>query len=314
MISASAALSDTVTKLPQFPQLNGIFALNKLAGPSSAQCLKIFKKLGQKKIGHAGTLDPFASGVLLVLLGHATKLADYLHEGDRKIYQGIIRLGRETDTWDSTGVILADRPPEMEKDAVHAGIMEWESLQEQPIPPYSAAKHNGKCFYELARKGQTVPQKLKKIEIFRAQLLEFNAPFATFRVFCGSGVYMRSLAHSLGKRLGCGACLEKLTREYSYPFDIAQAVTLADLEKEPEILLQKLVPCQDALPDWQKINLSAADSLLARQGHQIPAKACLPQGTRSFLLQQNEVIALAELVYSAGAPFWRIKRGLWNNP
>lgn len=304
-------LTDSESSLPVFPQLHGVFVLNKPEGPSSAACLRIFKQLGQKKIGHAGTLDPFASGVLLILLGNATKLADYIHAGDRKIYQGVIKLGVETDTWDSTGKIVAERSAPPGEAAVKETLLAWETLGEQEVPPFSAAKHKGQSLYKLARKNMPTPQKYKKIEIFRAQLLNFNCPEVTFRVICGSGVYIRSLAHSLGKRLGCGACLHKLTREYSYPFELAQATSLEALRINPELLLEKLVPTQDALPDWEKTSLTERECELVRNGTPIPGRHMEGQRkTQAILTRNGEAIALAELVYAGGKPLWRVKRGL----
>ena len=189
-------------------QQHGLLVVDKPRGLSSAQCTNRFKRLGQKKIGHAGTLDPMAQGVLLVLLGHATKISGYLMAGGVKAYQGTVRLGQTTDTWDADGQITAEAPwDHVTAEAVADVIAGWVGTSEQPVPPYSAAKHQGQPLYKLSREGKETPLKIKTIEISRAEVLRVELPYVTFRVICSSGTYIRSLAHSLGTRLGCGAVL-----------------------------------------------------------------------------------------------------------
>lgn len=202
-------------------QQHGLLVVDKPRGLSSAQCTNRLKRLGQKKIGHAGTLDPMATGVLLVLLGHATKISGHLMAGGEKVYRGTLRLGQSTDTWDAEGEVVAEAPWEdVAEDAVAAAVSGWVGRSEQCVPPYSAAKHEGKPLYRLARAGKTIPVKTKMIDITRAEVLRMALPDVTFRVVCGSGTYIRSLAHSLGMRLGCGAVLTELIREYSHPFGL----------------------------------------------------------------------------------------------
>ncbi|MBR5883467.1 MAG: tRNA pseudouridine(55) synthase TruB, partial [Mailhella sp.] len=199
-------------------QQHGILILNKPKGLSSAQCLSRIKRLGQKKIGHAGTLDPMATGVLIVMLGHATKLSNYLLEGGVKTYGGTLRLGVTTDTWDAEGSIVSESPLSAEdlapgsalEQAARKDIAAWLAVTEQPVPPYSAAKHQGQPLYKLARAGMEVPQKVKQIQVSYADVQWVNMPDVRFRVTCSSGSYIRSLAHSLGIRLGCGAMLTEL--------------------------------------------------------------------------------------------------------
>ena len=196
-------------------QQHGILVLNKPKGLSSAQCIARIKRLGQKKIGHAGTLDPMATGVLLVLLGHATKLSGYLLEGGVKTYGGTLRLGVTTDTWDAEGSIVGETPLGEEdlaegsalEQAARREVAAWLEVTEQPVPPYSAAKHQGQPLYRLARAGKEVPAKVKRIHVSYADVQWVNMPDVRFRVTCSSGSYIRSLAHSLGIRLGCGAML-----------------------------------------------------------------------------------------------------------
>jgi tRNA pseudouridine55 synthase len=196
-------------------QLDGVLVLNKPRGLSSAACVGLIKRrLGQKKIGHAGTLDPLATGVLLVLLGQATKISGYLLEAGHKIYLATVKFGLETDTWDTEGRILRETALEnaLGSGALSLAVLKeeisgWVGTKRQQVPPYSAAKHQGRPLYELARKGLETPCKAKTVEILRAELEWFRPPSVCFRVACASGTYIRSLAHSLGIRFGCGAVL-----------------------------------------------------------------------------------------------------------
>lgn len=306
-------MTQTPGPLPIFPQLNGIFVLNKPSGPSSAQCLRIFKKLGQRKAGHAGTLDPLASGVLLVLLGQAVKLSSHLLEGGMKTYRGVIKLGEETDTWDSQGEIIAVKPwGQVSAEAVKNELARLRGRIEQIVPPYSAAKHEGQPLYKLARKNLPVPLKTKQIEIYEAEAISVMPPLVEFRISCSSGSYIRSLAHSLGKRLGCGGHLLELVREFSHPYSLDASSSLAELTARPELLAERLMPIQSALPDWPRIPLSSGQAARVRQGAPVEASESFDEGTRGILCEDGEPIALARLNRSAGRPCWTVLRGLWN--
>ena len=148
--------STAARKPAPLPQLDGVLVLNKPSGPTSARCLSALKRLGQRKIGHAGTLDPMASGVLLVLLGQGTKIASHLLADGGKVYSGQLRLGLTTDTWDIQGEVLTESPWQQVTEAdVRAEVAHWLTLHEQEVPAYSAAKHEGQSLYKLARKGNT---------------------------------------------------------------------------------------------------------------------------------------------------------------
>jgi tRNA pseudouridine55 synthase len=276
--------------------------------------------MGQKKIGHAGTLDPMASGVLLVLLGHATKISNYLMEEGGTIYSGCLRLGLVTDTWDAEGQVLEKKPWEqISERAVSAGIRAWQGRQTQSVPPFSAAKHQGRPLYKLARAGKMVPLKMKDIEIARAELLEMELPYVRFRVACSSGTYIRSLAHSLGMRLGCGAVLTELTREYSHPFGLDAACSLDALRAEPERLFEWVLPVARALPRWPLIELTAEEAAKARNGasllHDAQRMAHVPFQPGAHALLQDpdkKPLALARACFADGVPVWAVLRGLWH--
>ena len=307
-------------RCPQLPQAHGVLVLNKPKGPSSAHCLAVLKRMGQKKIGHAGTLDPMARGVLLVLLGYATKISSYLMEDGGKIYSGCLRLGRVTDTWDAEGRMLEEKTWEHINDRdVLAGIHAWQGRTVQFVPPFSAAKHQGSPLYKLARAGKLIPLKVKEIEISRAELLEMELPYVCFRVACSSGTYIRSLAHSLGMRLGCGAVLTELTREYSHPFSLDAACSLDALCAEPERLFEWVLPIARALPHWPLIELTDEEAARTRNGASVPHEAQrmadmpFQLGAHALLQSPDKIpLALAQASVSNGIRVWSVLRGLWH--
>lgn len=291
--------------------------MHKPGGPTSTECLNQIKRnLGQKKIGHAGTLDPMATGVLVVLLGQATKLAGYLSE-DRKTYRGSLILGQETDSYDIQGTTLREMPWEhLDTDTVASVIMSWNGVISQEVPPVSAAKHQGKPLYALHREGKKVPVKVKDVTLFDVQILSMNLPNVSFRVTCSAGTYIRSLAHSLGKRLGCGAVLSELEREASHPFTTAQAHSLEEVLASQDRLSELVLPLAQALPHWPKLTLNAEQAALVQNGAwlsaaffpQYPAQQC----DRAMLLSPaREPLALAEARLKDQTLVWAILRGLW---
>ncbi len=323
-MDASFALNNRPEKPALPPQQDGVLVLNKPGGLTSAACIaKIKRGLGQKKIGHAGTLDPMAKGVLLVLLGQATKLSGPLLEDGEKIYSGLIRLGLATDTWDIEGRVLEEPGAAgLDADAVRRAILDWQGESEQLVPPYSAAKHQGRPLYELARKGLDVPVKTKLVKISRVQVESVDLPLARFRVACGSGTYIRSLAHSLGMRLGCGATLMELTREYSHPFGLDKAANLEDLLANPRDLPSKVRSLESCLPAWPKIRISAADSAKVRNGTALPMETPEARqdlgseptaGLKAFFQDADgRPLALVQSQIQNGRLVWAIERGLWN--
>jgi tRNA pseudouridine55 synthase len=303
------------------PQQHGLLVLNKPSGLTSARCASRLKRLGQKKIGHAGTLDPMARGVLLLLLGHATKIFDYLRLDGEKHYSGSFVLGQVTDTWDAEGAVLETAPwGHVTEKMVTRAVGEWAGTTEQLVPPFSAAKHEGRPLHRLARAGKETPVKIKTVEISRAEVTACSLPSVSFRVMCGSGVYIRSLAHSLGMRLGCGAMLTELTREYSHPFGLDVAHTLDSVLDEPERLPEKLIPIAHCLPDWPEIALDSGQEKMARNGMAIPrqtgrlGESPFGGGQKALLTAAGATpVALAEAGEANGMPVWLVLRGLWNN-
>lgn len=192
-------------------------------------------------------------------------------------------------------------------------VQGWCALEEQPVPPFSAAKQNGQPLYKLARAG-TVVERTKSVHITAAKVLDYEHPYLQFSVHCSSGTYIRSLAHSLGQRLGCGAVLTDLVREYSYPFGLEHAVDLDAILQDPKLLLQNLHPIRDAVPDWPAFSVSAMWAKLIRQGQNLPVTA-LPKvkaGQKQALVLYEEC-ELAIVTLNATGSEWKITRGLWND-
>jgi len=302
---------------PVLKQLDGVLVLHKPGGPTSTDCLnRIKRNLGQKKIGHAGTLDPMATGVLVVLLGQGTKLANYLSD-DRKTYRGSLILGRTTDTYDVQGVVTSEAPwDHLDPEAVRAAIMDWLGTMSQEVPPVSAAKHQGKPLYALHRAGKEVPVKVKDVTIFDVQIISMDLPNVTFRVTCSAGTYIRSLAHSLGKRLGCGAVLSELEREASHPFTLDQAHGLEEVLASQDRLCELVLSMTESLPHWPKLALNSEQTQLVRNGAWLPVTLFpdypAQQGDRALLLSPSkEPLALVEAQVRGDVLSWTILRGLW---
>ncbi|WP_045215057.1 tRNA pseudouridine(55) synthase TruB [Desulfonatronovibrio magnus] len=298
---------------------SAVIVLNKPHGPTSAACLnKIKKKFKIKKLGHAGTLDPMATGVLVVLAGQATKLADYIMDG-RKTYYGELRLGLETDTYDIQGIVQQEYDySHVQPDLIKKTVLEWESLLSQQVPPVSAAKHKGRPLHALQRAGQKVPVKFKDIKVFRAEIIKIDIPSIFFRVTCSAGTYIRSLAHSLGKRLECGAVLTKLIREKSHPFSLGQAVEL-DRLMEADSWQDYALSISQALAHWPRLKLDSNNARQVRHGHPIEASSfpeVKAQENEMALMvdSSGEPLALTALEHSRdGRWMWTVKRGLWTS-
>jgi len=211
--------------------LDGILNINKPEGMTSHDVVaQVRRSSGQRKAGHAGTLDPLASGVLLVCLGEATRVAEYLMGGD-KVYLARIRLGITTDTYDAEGRISGQAAVTVTREQVEQELRTFVGHLEQTPPMYSALKHEGTSLYRLARQGQTVDRAPRPVEIYALDLIEWAPPAVQVRVHCSKGTYIRSLAHDLGQRLGCGAHLAGLVRESSGAFRLEQAILLAEMEE-----------------------------------------------------------------------------------
>ncbi|WP_027185746.1 tRNA pseudouridine(55) synthase TruB [Desulfovibrio inopinatus] len=310
-------------------RFHGVVVINKPTGPTSAGCVNQIKRIfDQGKVGHAGTLDPMASGVLVVLLGRGTKIASYV-SGGYKIYRGELMLGQTTDTYDTEGTITATAPWEHITAAeAEAAVLAWNETTEQEVPPYAAAKHEGQPLYKIARQGGDVPVKTKHIVVSEAEVLSMDLPRIHFRVRVSPGTYIRSLVHSLGMRLSCGAVMTALTREYSHPFALDHAHELDVLAANPETVAEAVIPMADALPHWPRFVVSTAQADMVRNGKwldvvktppleapRVPGGPCESDGddaVRALCLDENgEALAMVERQLQDGVERWAILRGLW---
>jgi tRNA pseudouridine55 synthase len=263
---------------------SGLLLLDKPSGPTSHDLvLAVRRGAREKHVGHAGTLDPLATGLLILCLGSATRLSDFLRDKDKR-YQARVRLGQTTDTYDADGDIVAESRQIPDEAAVAAALGEFRGAILQRPPAYSAIKRGGKKAYELARQGETVSLEARPIVIYSLALTEWQVPDFTLEVHCGSGVYVRSLAHDLGQRLGCGAHLTALRRTASGRFTVSQAVALADLEQAfaDQTWPRLVLPPESAVADWPAVHLSAADAGRIVHGQPVPCPAPLGEQARAY--------------------------------
>lgn len=211
-------------------ELEGVLLIDKPSGMTSHDVVdRVRRVLRMKRIGHAGTLDPMATGLLIILVGKATRLSQYLTSLD-KVYEGTIILGQTTNTHDADGEIVASRPvPPLSEAEARQAMNEFVGDQYQTPPMFSAKKREGVPLYKLARKGQEVEREPRFIRIAQFELLRFDLPELDVRVRCSKGTYIRTLAHDLGEKLGCGAHLSSLRRTATDRFAIEQAATLEEL-------------------------------------------------------------------------------------
>jgi tRNA pseudouridine55 synthase len=216
--------------------LEGLLLVDKDAGCTSHDVVQRARRiLRQKRIGHCGTLDPDATGLLLLTLGRATRLTRFLIRAP-KVYEGVVRLGSTTDTYDASGRVVSEAPvPAFDDGALAAAMASLEGTYEQTPPPYCAKKVNGVRYYEIARRGEEVPEFSKEVTVFEFRAgAGVTADTIPFRLACSSGTYARTLAHELGARLGCGGHLSALRRTRIGHFDLAQALTLDELARRME--------------------------------------------------------------------------------
>ena len=228
----------------------GFLVVDKPPGMTSHDVVdEVRRRFGTRRVGHLGTLDPQATGVLPLALREATKLVPFM-PSMQKAYVGTVRFGLESDTLDAEGTILRTHDgPLPSEEQVRARLPEFVGEIEQIPPMYSAVKKDGVPLHRLARKGEEVEREPKKVTIERIELLRFEEPDAEISVVCGPGTYVRTLAADLGAGLGCGALLQSLRRLQSGPFEITQAVTLEQLDEELAAgkLEERLIPPDEAL-------------------------------------------------------------------
>ena len=230
--------------MQEFTALDGAMLIDKPAGPTSHDVVDaVRRQFGIKKVGHCGTLDPNATGLLIIVLGRGTKLSERLMSDD-KVYEGTMKFGETTDSYDAAGELVASLPvPPLTFEQLNAAAAEFVGDQMQMPPMVSAVKKNGVPLYKLARKGIEVQREPRLIHIYSFRFSAYAEPIGRFRVACTKGTYVRSLAHELGEKIGCGAHLATLRRVASGKFDVADAVefekVMSMTERELE---QRVIP------------------------------------------------------------------------
>lgn len=253
-------------------ELSGVVVVDKPSGPTSFDVVRRVKGLFKtKRCGHTGTLDPTATGVLPICIGDATKIASFVSEGEKE-YDAVVRLGEITDTQDAAGRTLETRPlGDVTEERVRAELATFVGLVEQTPPMYSARKVDGKRLYELAREGVEVERDARQVHIDEARMIFFRPPDVGVFVRCSKGTYLRTLAHDLGQKLGCGAHLKALKRVRVGPFAIEDSVgldTLMTAAKEDRAQLEKyLLPVARGLADLAELQLDVQIARRVAHGH-----------------------------------------------
>lgn len=246
---------------------SGLLNIDKPAGITSHDVVQRVRRIsGIRRVGHAGTLDPLATGVLLVCVGRATRLIEYVM-GRPKTYVATLRLGQTTDTFDAEGAIVDERPVAVDEGAIQAALPAFRGEIEQYAPAFSAVKREGVPLYRLARQGVEVERPLRHVTIYALDVVNWQTPFLTLRVACSTGTYVRSLAHDLGQTLGCGAHITALRRTAIGQFQVEDAVTLEALAEGWET---HLMPPETAVAHLPRVEFSADHARLLQNGQRLP--------------------------------------------
>ncbi len=288
--------------------MNGVINVYKEKGFTSHDVVaKMRGILRMKKIGHTGTLDPDAQGVLPVCLGKATKLCDMLTDKS-KTYRAVMLLGTVTDTQDTTGTVLETHPVQATEEEIRRVIQSFEGTSEQIPPMYSALKVNGKKLYELARAGKEIERQPRPVEITEIRIEEIKVPRVTFTVSCSKGTYIRTLCHDIGLLLGCGGCMEQLLRTRVGRFDIEDSLKLSDLERlrDEDRLEDIIIPIDQMFLHLPAVTVPPEADKLLYNGNPLPIDCFgsqlpdpVPEQVRIYSIDQ-EFIGVYEYREEAG--------------
>ena len=276
--------------------MNGVLVVDKPKGITSFDVVReVRRALGVKKVGHTGTLDPMATGVLPICIGDGTKIAQFITEAT-KAYDATVKLGSTTDTLDAEGKVLETRPvPPLTRELLETALAKFRGPIQQVPPMYSAIKIDGKRLYELARAGETVEREARTVTVFELTLRDFSADEFQLSVTCSKGFFVRTLAADLGAVLGCGAHLSALRRTQSGPFSLAQAIPLADVVAQGKTVASRLVGLSDSLKDVPAHHLTEAEAARARHGGVVEVAPTLT-GTLRVFEPSGALLAIADAV------------------
>lgn len=271
---------------------NGILIVDKPEGWTSQDVVsKLRGVLHEKRVGHGGTLDPMATGVLPVFVGRATRAVEFFEHAE-KAYEATLLLGTTTDTQDTTGTVLETRPVTVDEAAVRVLLPRFTGVQQQLPPMYSAVKIGGKKLYELARAGKEIERKPREITVFSIELLHFENNSARLRIHCSKGTYIRTLCHDIGQALGCGGCMAALRRVQAGAYRLADAVTLDEIlaHPEPQTLLK---PVDSLFSAYPRLTLTPAQEKCCRNGAAFTCK--WSAGRCRVYSPSGEFLALCEV-------------------
>ncbi len=286
---------------------SGIINVYKEKGFTSFDVVaKLRGILKTKKIGHTGTLDPDAEGVLPVCIGRATKVCDILTDKD-KVYEAVVLLGVETDTQDTSGEILKELPVTVSEECVKEAILSFVGDYAQVPPMYSALKVNGKKLYELAREGKTVERKARNVQIFSIEILEINLPRVRMSVHCSKGTYIRTLCHDIGAMLGCGGCMEKLLRTKVGVFELQDTLKLAEIDAlaKAGAVEEKIISVDELFEDYTKVWTTPEFDVVVHNGNRVKKRMLqekLPANTERLRVydSKSEFIGIYEFSKERG--------------
>ncbi len=276
--------------------MNGVLVVDKPRGITSFDVVRdVRRALKVKKVGHTGTLDPMATGVLPICIGDGTKIAQFITEAT-KAYDATLKLGATTDTLDAEGKVLLTRPvPPLNRELIEAAFEKFRGPILQTPPMYSAVKIGGKRLYELARAGEEVERAARPVTVFELLLRDFSADEIKLSVTCSKGFFVRTLAAEIGEALGCGAHLCALRRTQSGPFALAQAIPLAELVAAgPELATARLVGLNDSLKDLPALQVTEAEANRVRHGGLVEV-AGQRSGLHRVLEPSGELVSVAEV-------------------
>lgn len=269
----------------------GILIVDKPEGWTSQDVVsKLRGVLHEKRIGHGGTLDPMATGVLPVFVGRATRAVEFFEHAE-KTYEAVLLLGVTADTQDTTGTVLETRPVTVGEAALREVLTRFTGVQQQLPPMYSAVKIGGRKLYELARAGKEIERKPREITVFSLDLLDFSKASARLRIHCSKGTYIRTLCHDMGAALGCGGCMASLRRVQAGAYPIAEAVTLDEIlaAADPQKLLK---PVDSLFSAYPCLTLTPAQEKCVRNGAAFTCKWA--EGRYRVYSPSGEFLALCE--------------------
>jgi tRNA pseudouridine55 synthase len=286
--------------------VGGILNIDKAEGMTSHDVVAVMRRIsGIRRIGHTGTLDPLATGVLLLCVGRATRLSEYLLGQDKR-YEAAVRLGQETTTYDAEGDIVAEKPVEVDRQTIASALSHFRGPISQVPPMYSAVKKDGQPLYKLARKGVEVDRPSRQVTIYHLDLLDWQPPYLHLDITCSSGTYIRSLAHDLGQLLGCGGHITALRRTAVANFTVLEAVSLDTLTAET--WSEHLLPADSAVAHLPAVKFSVEDAAALQLGRQISFEGNVDPATMPELARAYNETGIFIGIIASGPGYWQPRK------